>query len=162
MHAVNWNSCGIAAGTKALIVNFPTLQTNLCLNYVTTPILRWHLSNRNITFKRWPAFRQCWNKCKVPWQQGSWGHHGAIMGPIWGRQDSGGPHVGPMNFVIWKYNKQRNLEGVTLTSGPLLVSPLDKSCRPHSGEHHHTCDPYTANWCKPLHRSVNTWHKPCT
>ena len=27
--------------------------------------------------------------------------HGANMGPIWGRQDPGGPHVGPMNFVIW-------------------------------------------------------------
>ena len=26
--------------------------------------------------------------------------HGANMGPIWGRQDPGGPHVGPMNFVI--------------------------------------------------------------
>ena len=29
------------------------------------------------------------------------------MGPIWGRQDPGGPHVGPMNFVIWvKYYVQ--------------------------------------------------------
>ena len=27
--------------------------------------------------------------------------HGAHMGPIWGRQDPGGPHVGPMNFAIW-------------------------------------------------------------
>ena len=27
--------------------------------------------------------------------------HGANMGPIWGRQDPGGPHVGPMDFVIW-------------------------------------------------------------
>ena len=27
--------------------------------------------------------------------------HGAIMGPIWGRQDPGGPHVGPMSFAIW-------------------------------------------------------------
>ena len=27
--------------------------------------------------------------------------HGANMGPIWGRQDPGGPHVSPMNFVIW-------------------------------------------------------------
>ena len=27
--------------------------------------------------------------------------HGAKMGPIWGRQDPGGPHVGPMNFAIW-------------------------------------------------------------
>ena len=23
------------------------------------------------------------------------------MGPIWGRQDPGGPHDGPMNFIIW-------------------------------------------------------------
>ena len=27
--------------------------------------------------------------------------HGANMGPIWGRQDPGGPHVGPINFPIW-------------------------------------------------------------
>ena len=27
--------------------------------------------------------------------------HGANMGSIWGRQDPGGPHVGPMNFAIW-------------------------------------------------------------
>ena len=26
---------------------------------------------------------------------------GATMGPIWGRQDPGEPHVGPMNFAIW-------------------------------------------------------------
>ena len=29
--------------------------------------------------------------------------HGANMGPIWGRQDPGGPHVGPMNLAIWVY-----------------------------------------------------------
>ena len=27
--------------------------------------------------------------------------HGANMGPIWGRQDPGGPHDGPMNIAIW-------------------------------------------------------------
>ena len=27
--------------------------------------------------------------------------HGAKMGPRWGRQEPGGPHVGPMNFAIW-------------------------------------------------------------
>ena len=27
--------------------------------------------------------------------------HGANMGPIWGRQDPGGPHICPMNFAIW-------------------------------------------------------------
>ena len=26
---------------------------------------------------------------------------GANMGLIWGRQDPGGPHVGPVNFAIW-------------------------------------------------------------
>ena len=26
--------------------------------------------------------------------------HGTNVGPIWGRQDPGGPHVGPVNFVI--------------------------------------------------------------
>ena len=26
--------------------------------------------------------------------------HGADMGSIWGRQDPGGPHAGPMNFAI--------------------------------------------------------------
>ena len=30
--------------------------------------------------------------------------HGASMGPIWGRQDPDGPHVGPMNFAIWVGN----------------------------------------------------------
>ena len=29
--------------------------------------------------------------------------HGPNMGPIWGRQDPGGPHVVPMNFVIWVF-----------------------------------------------------------
>ena len=29
---------------------------------------------------------------------------GANMWPIWGRQDPGGPHVGPMNFTIWVRN----------------------------------------------------------
>ena len=27
--------------------------------------------------------------------------HGARMGPTWGRQDPGGPHVGHVNLAIW-------------------------------------------------------------
>ena len=27
--------------------------------------------------------------------------HGANTGPIWARQDPGGPHVSPTNFAIW-------------------------------------------------------------
>ena len=38
--------------------------------------------------------------------------HGAIMGPIWGRQEPGGPHVGPMNFAIWV------IQGQTIVSIP--------------------------------------------
>ena len=35
--------------------------------------------------------------------------HGANIGPVWGRQDPGGPHVGPMNFAIWSdYNLQHD------------------------------------------------------
>ena len=36
------------------------------------------------------------------------------MGPIWGRQNPGGPHVGPMNFAIWVCTVDTNL---------LLVEP---------------------------------------
>ena len=28
--------------------------------------------------------------------------HGANMGPIWDRQDPGGPHAGPMNLATWE------------------------------------------------------------
>ena len=41
--------------------------------------------------------------------------HGANMGPIWGRQDPGGPHVGPMNVPIWEgliYNKPTSFQAM--------------------------------------------------
>ena len=44
--------------------------------------------------KGWLYFTQVCPDSKV---------HGANMGPIWGRQDPGGPHVGPMNVAIWVY-----------------------------------------------------------
>ena len=40
--------------------------------------------------------------------------HGANIGPIWGRQDPGGPHVGPINFVIWdSFDNRLKMELVT-------------------------------------------------
>ena len=39
--------------------------------------------------------------------------HGAYMGPSWGRQDPGGPHVGPMNLAIKLYND--------IDSNPVLI-----------------------------------------
>ena len=39
--------------------------------------------------------------------------HGANMGPIWGRQDPGGPHVGPMIFAIWEIVIQVMVKTIT-------------------------------------------------
>ena len=51
--------------------------------------------------------------------------HGANMGPIWGRQDPGGPHVGPMNFAIWDGNSDGDCgDFVTVKSHNLDVSRL--------------------------------------
>ena len=40
--------------------------------------------------------------------------HGANMGPIWGREDPGGPHVGPMNFAIWGVILERQQPAIFL------------------------------------------------
>ena len=39
--------------------------------------------------------------------------HGANMGPIWGQQVPGGPHAGPMNYIILghKVGLVMNIEG---------------------------------------------------
>ena len=44
--------------------------------------------------------------------------HGADMGPIWGRQDPGGPHAGPMNLAIWDHksnNMMHKIDKIGLT-----------------------------------------------
>ena len=48
--------------------------------------------------------------------------HGANMGPIWGWQNPGGPHVGRMNFAIWDVLPYRS---------PEIMTPLNH------GETHH-------------------------
>ena len=40
--------------------------------------------------------------------------HGANMGPIWGRQDPDGPHVGPMNLAIRDFNSGKAVTGEAL------------------------------------------------
>ena len=54
--------------------------------------------------------------------------HGANMGPIWGRQDPGGPHVGPMNFAIsvvtvGEARWSRLIEKVSANGGPQPQQP---------------------------------------
>ena len=52
--------------------------------------------------------------------------HGANMGPILGRQDPGGPHVGPMNLAIWDSNvislSFRRRTGVRICIKPYIRS----------------------------------------
>ena len=59
-------------------------------------------------------FPICSLRCSAEWKSSGqyvghenvWGNipdskvHGAYMGPTWGWQDPGGPHVGPMNIAI--------------------------------------------------------------
>ena len=51
----------------------------------------------NMTVQLTPAKQDCISTLAVPDSE----VHGANMGPIWGHQDPGGPHVGLMNFAIW-------------------------------------------------------------
>ena len=44
--------------------------------------------------------------------------HEAYMGPIWGRQDSGGPHVGPMNLAIRAVSMRTGGEVSGVTKAP--------------------------------------------
>ena len=37
------------------------------------------------------------------YQYDAWRTYRANMEPIWGRQDPGGPHVGPMNLALWAH-----------------------------------------------------------
>ena len=42
--------------------------------------------------------------------------HGANIRPTWGRQDPGGPHVGPMNLAIWELTDICNFLKMTCNS----------------------------------------------
>ena len=46
--------------------------------------------------------------------------HGANMGPIWGRQDPGGPHVGPMNLAIWEMTITINKHSAYCTNWDMI------------------------------------------
>ena len=49
--------------------------------------------------------------------------YGANMGPTWGQQDSGGPHICPMNFAIWVTAKKTSkLHATVPLFGNLLVT----------------------------------------
>ena len=49
--------------------------------------------------------------------------HGANIGPIWGRQDPGGPHVDPMNFGIWGVNIKTDLQSNRIVKDNMVMGP---------------------------------------
>ena len=68
-----------------LFVGETTKTTGLVSNPISVPELKFiHASKRG----HWWHYPDC----KVHWD---------TMGPIWGRQDPGGPHVGIMNCAFW-------------------------------------------------------------
>ena len=52
---------------------------------------------------------------------------GTNMGPIWGRQDQGGPHVDHVNFALWVSAKKMGRGGLS-TSRVGLVCQAGLSC----------------------------------
>ena len=84
--------------------------------------------------------------------------HGANMGPIWGRQDPGGPHVGPMNFAIWVCLKLRLLECVSSHYVEMRVIETRISINQTGAIYwdvRHKQIILLYNVCPPIHRSIN-------
>ena len=50
--------------------------------------------------------------------------HGANMGPIWGRQDPGGPHIGPMNLAIWVVLPEHSGFSTSIVNLKLIILQL--------------------------------------
>ena len=71
---------------------------------------------------------------KYVWEYPNNKVHGANMGPIWGRQDPGRPHVCPMNLAIW-VSKQHEREWVKY----------------HWRQHLKKCKEYSCNFSKLLY-----------
>ena len=95
--------------TKGML---PWLQSNLRIKtginisdviscWVITMIIVWLLrlvlQNWNGVYPPWFIHGLSGTICVIPDSK----VHGANMGPIWNRQDPGGPHVGPVNIAIW-------------------------------------------------------------
>ena len=78
--------------------------------------------------------------------------YGANMGPIWVRQDPGGPYVCPMNFVIWvvisdKWNAEYNIHDTLV-------------CRPR--EYHRTGRAFSSTRSEATTKRVWGFHIPKT
>ena len=83
-----------------LTLNIPADNMSQC----TTCVITWVICHGFITLNHKSYQRGFYAMCQIQYPSEGIADskvHGANMGPIWGRQDPGGPHVGPMNLAIW-------------------------------------------------------------
>ena len=98
--AIIWNNAGIL-----LIGPLGTYFTGILIEIHTFSFKKMHLK---MSSGKWRPFCLGLNVLTILWLSlPYWPNpdskvHRANMGPIWGRQDPGGPHDGPMNFAIWE------------------------------------------------------------
>ena len=85
---------------------------NLCIYIERTIKLFWHFYSFGHRSKS-TCIMAHFQHCALDHPLGS-KVHGANMRPIWGRQDPGGPHIGPMNLAIWavqpKHEKRHGMK----------------------------------------------------
>ena len=72
----------------------------------------------------WPQLLTSLFTLPIAWHVPHSRVHGANMGPIWGRQDLGGLHVGHMNFAIWGYKNKRSVSPLWPSQGLLGWCPI--------------------------------------
>ena len=78
--------------------------------YCKVPAAKWQLFHLHPI--SWKLLEVVLTNHRVQWCQLKHSHipdskvHRVNMGPIWGRQDPGGPHVGPMEFAICEGRKE--------------------------------------------------------
>ena len=61
----------------------------------------WFMSNKTAIYMQYRRSLAQFGTTDIPDSKVHW----ANMGPTWGRQDPGGPHVGPVNLAIWDWFK---------------------------------------------------------
>ena len=69
---------------------------------ICTATVQWHINSHQLTSAKYWYHMMDILCHTVPDRK----VHGAHVGPIWGRQDPGGPHVGPMNLAIWGISRE--------------------------------------------------------
>ena len=89
------------------IVTFVHKKQHRCTSYCCSNLLG-IFTNRSKCEGKWLESLCSHNCCNWPDKRSDCGYqheheskvHGANMGPIWGRQDPGGPHIGHMNLAM--------------------------------------------------------------